>query len=527
MNAATWFSCVEHKVAIAIVWGTLLLLPACQIPKLSHPYPGPGLPGEFKKATGPDAPTALAAVVGGLAIASPTPESNSTENSAQLGIEQFYNDPVLTHLIHQALDSNRELKILDQEIQIASNEVLARRGAYLPFVGFNPGAGLDKSSLFSRNGAVDSGLNIAPGQAIPNPLGTYGAGVNVFWQVDIWRQLRNARDAAQRRFFASLEKRNYFVTRLVAEIAENYFNLMALDRRFATLDYIIELQEQSRKVAVAKKEAARGTELPVQRFQAEVRKNQSEKLIIRQEIIEVENRINFLLNRFPEPVERSSAGFLDMDIHALDVGVPSQLLANRPDIRQAERELAATGLDVKVARARFFPTVTLTGGVGYEAFNLRYFFNPEAIAANVVGNLTAPLINKRAIQADYLTANARQLEAAYNYQRVILNAFTEVVNRVSKAENYRRSLEIKRQQLEALDASVDLSTKLLQNASPGVDYLDVLFAQRDLRDAQVIVIDTKKQQLIAIVNAYQALGGGDLLPPPVIQQPPHVHWWWK
>ena len=201
------------------------------------------------------------------------------------------------------------------------------------------------------------------------------------------------------------------MTRLVADIAENYYALMALDKRLANLDQTIELQEQSLEIAKAKMDAGRGTELAVQRFQAEVRKNQSEKLIVQQEIIEAENRINFLVDRFPQPVERNTAGFFDLSIHPLSVGVPAQLLQNRPDIRQAERELEAAGLDVKVARAHFFPRLDITGGIGYQAFNPKYLFNPEALIYNAAGELAAPLINKAAIQAEYLTANARQLQS--------------------------------------------------------------------------------------------------------------------
>src|SRR5205085_8974885 len=127
------------------------------------------------------------------------------------------------------------------------------------------------------------------------------------------------------------------------------------------------------------------------------------------------------------------------------------------------------------------------------------FWTPEALVVNVAGELTAPLINKKAIKADYLSANARQLQSVYNYQRVILNAFTEVVNRVSRVQNYSKSIEVKKQQVKSLEASVDAAGKLFQAARPGADYLDVLIAQRDLVEARLILIETKLQQLSAIV----------------------------
>jgi len=465
----------------ALALGGILSLPGCHIPDLCGPEPGRALPSDFSG-------------------------RQTAENSAYVGFEEFFNDQTLTCLIAEGLAGNQELKILWQEVQIANNEVLKRRGAVFPFVTLGTRAGLEKSSTFTRAGAVDSQLNLS-GHSFPDPLPDFLVAANVTWEVDIWRALRNARDAAALRYLGTSDGRNYVVTRLVAEIAENYYGLMALDKRLETLDATIALQEQSLQIAIAKKEAARGTELAVQRFQAEVQKNQSEKLIVRQEIVETENRINFLLGRFPQPVPRTSTDFINLNLNSLKVGVPSQLLQNRPDIRKAERELAAAGLDVLVARSRFYPSLTLTGGVGYNAFNPKYLFiTPDALIANLAGDLVAPVLNKSAIKADYCTANAIQLEAIYDYQRTILNAFTEVINRISKVENYTQSIEIKKQQLASLEASVDNASRLFQNAR--AEYIEVLFAQRDYMEAKLVLIDTKKEQLSAIVNAYQALGGG-------------------
>lgn len=297
------------------------------------------------------------------------------------------------------------------------------------------------------------------------------------------------------------------VTRLVAEISENYFTLLALDSRLQTLDQTIAIQRLSLEIAEAQKAAGRGTELAVRRFEAEVKKNQSEQSLIAQEIVEVENRINFLVGRYPQPVERPQVQFVDLHLNALSSGIPSQLLQNRADIRQAEREVAAAGLDVKVARARFYPSLTLTSGLGWNAFSTGYLFKtPESLIYSVAGELVGPLINKRAIQAAYLSANAAQLQSIYEYQQTVLTAHIEVVNYMTRVENYRRSIEAKRQQLESLEAAVESATQLFQSAR--TEYLEVLLAQRELMEARMVLIDVKQEQLSSIVNAYQALGGG-------------------
>ncbi len=484
---------MKHVIATAIVCSMVLVLPGCHIiPVLRSPQPPPPLPERINGST-------------------------TLENSAELKIEEFYHDQALRNLIHQGLLNNRELKILNEEVQIAQNEILARSGAYLPFATLGGGAGLSRFSRFTIEGAGQLDDPYLPGKFFPNPMGNFIGGVNLAWQLDIYRQLRNARDAAAQRYVAAFDRRNFFVTQLVAEIAANYYDLLSFDKRLQNLDRVIELNENSLKIAQARLLAARGNLLAVQRFEAEVRKNQSQKLIVNQDIIQAENRINFLVNRFPQPVERESVGFTDyydLNIHSLSVGVPSQLLQNRPDIRQAERDLVAAGLDVTVARVNFFPQLVLNGGVGLQAFSLRYMFEPTAVIGNIAGGLVGPLVNFRAIRAQYLTANARQLQAIYNYQRVVLEAFTEVINRLTKVENYSTSIAIKKSQVERLEASVETANRLYQNAQ--TEYIDVLFAQRDLWDARAVLIETKQAQLSAIVAAYQALGGGwERVPPPV------------
>ncbi len=429
------------------------------------------------------------------------------ENSAQLPQAAFYNDPYLFGLITDTLTGNQELKILSEEIRIAGNETYARSGEYLPFVSLGAGAGLEKPGQHTRAGAVEEQLEVAPGTGFPDPLGDFRVGATASWEIDIWKKLRTAQRAAAVRYLATQEGRTYIVTRVVAEVAENYYTLLALDNRLETLQATIAIQQQSLTVARAKKEAGRATELAVQRFQAEVQKNLSERSIIQQEIVETENRINFLAGRYPQPVERIRVEFVDVNLTTLGAGVPSELLLNRADIREAERQVAAAGLDVQVARTRFYPSLNLTAGLGWNAFSTGYLFQtPESLAYGLAGELVGPLINKRAIKAAYASANAAQLQAIYNYQQTVLQAHIEVVNQITKVENYRRSIEVKKRQLESLTASVDVAGKLFQNAR--AEYVEVLLAQRELMEAKMQLIDIKKEQLGAVVNAYQALGGG-------------------
>jgi outer membrane protein TolC len=191
----------------------------------------------------------------------------------------------------------------------------------------------------------------------------------------------------------------------------------------------------------------------------------------------------------------------------VNTGIPAQLLANRPDIKQAELELTAAKLDVKVARAEFYPSLGISAGVGFNAFKPSYLFKtPESLLYSLAGDIAAPLINKNAIRAEFNNANARQLQALYNYERTILNAYVEVSTQLSNISNLEKSYDLKSKQVDALTRSIDISNDLFKSAR--ADYLEVLMTQRDALDSKLELVETKKSQLNAVVNIYRGLGGG-------------------
>lgn len=433
--------------------------------------------------------------------------STDSTNTANIKWRDFFGDSYLNALIDTALNNNQELNIVKQEIEISRNEVRARKGEYLPFVGLRGGAGVDKVARYTNIGAMEATTEIKPGKEMPDPLPDYAFGAYANWEVDIWHKLRNAKKAAVQRYLSSIEGRNFMVTHLVAEIANSYYELLVLDNQLDIINQNIAIQTNALEIMKLQKEATRVTELAVRRFEAQVLKTRSLQYDIKQRIIEAENRINFLVGRFPQPVARATRNIEELVPKTIQSGLPSQLLANRPDIRQAELDLSATKLDVKVARARFYPSLGITAGVGYQAFNPKFLLNtPESMLYNLAGDLAAPLVNRNAIKAAYLNANAKQVQAAYNYERTILRGYIEVANQLSRIGNLEKSFDLKEKQVAALQRSVNISNDLFKSAR--ADYMEVLLTQRDALEARFELVETRMQQMNAMVNIYQALGGG-------------------
>lgn len=433
-------------------------------------------------------------------------KTNDSNNIADLNWRTYFEDKNLIALIDTALQNNQEINILQQEIDIRKNEIRAKKGEYLPSLNLAAGAGLEKAGRYTRFGAVDEQLEIKQGKPIPEPLTDLMVGAYATWEIDVWKKLRNGKKAAITRYLASKEGKNFMITNLIAEIAQSYYELMRLDNTLQIIEANIKIQSDALNVVRLQKESAKVSQLAVNRFEAQLLNTQNLQYIIKQEIVETENRINFLTGRYPHPLTRSSTNFIDLPITTVQAGIPSQLLANRPDIKQAELQLAASKLDVKSARANFYPSIHLQSGVGFQAFNPSYLIAPKSLLYNLAGDLVAPLINRSAISAAYKTANAQQIQAVYQYEKTILNAYVDVINQLNKMDNYAQSYSTKKQEVELLMQSVNIANSLFNSAR--ADYAEVLLTQREALNSKMELLEIKMKQLNTQVNIYRALGGG-------------------
>jgi NodT family efflux transporter outer membrane factor (OMF) lipoprotein len=427
--------------------------------------------------------------------------SREAARAPQVDWGQFFTDPTLRGLIAAALQNNQELNIVALEVEVAQSEVTARQGEFLPKLGLKLGAGLEKVGRDTSQGVSDEA------HGLPEHLPDFGASLFASWEVDVWKKLRNATKAAVLRYLSSVEGKNFAVTVLVGELANSYFELMALDAQLEVLKQNIEIQKDALAVVRLQKEAAKATELAVKRFEAEVLKNESRLFDTQQRIVETENRINFLVGRFPQHVERASRSFSQWVPMVARAGIPAQLLENRPDVRQAELELAAADLDVEVARASFYPSLEIRAAVGYQAFDLlRLLTTPASLFYNAAADLAAPLLNRKAIVAAYASADAKQRQAVFHFERAILKGYVEVANQLAMVENLDQGFRLRSREVEKLNQAVSISSELFRSVR--ADYMEVLTTRRDALESQMELIEIKQRQMAAVVGLYQALGGG-------------------
>jgi outer membrane protein, multidrug efflux system len=433
--------------------------------------------------------------------------SVDTANVATMDWRKYFPDSVLVNLIDTALSNNFDLLIVLQRIEMAHADVRFSKGLVFPYISVYGNTGLQKFGKYTMDGAGNNGLVIYKDQIIPEHLPDYSLGLQTSWEIDLWDKLNNRKKAAVARFLGSIEAKNLVVTTVISDISYAYYELLALDNEYKIINETILLQEKALEYSKVQKQAGALNELAVKQFEAQLLNSNSLKINILQQISECENKINLLIGRYPRHIDRDSLSFSNPLPGQIKVGIPANLLQNRPDIRQAELEVMASKADTKAAKAAFYPSLNINGTLGFQSFQTNLLFKtPESLAYGILGSLTSPLINRSAIKAEFTRANAAQMEALYNYQKTVINGYVEVYNEIVNIKNLEKVYELKTLENNALTSSVEISYDLFRTGR--ANYLEVLIAQQKALDSNMQLINAKKMQFDSMINIYKSLGGG-------------------
>ncbi len=434
-----------------------------------------------------------------------TPLLEGSVSSASISWRSFFSDPYLVTLIETALANNQEFNIAIQDIEIAASEVKERQSEYLPKVGLGFGASYIRPSENTPEGVLDK---LTEREFFKYPDYNLNLGPSLSWEVDIWKRLRNAKEAARMRMLAQYEVRNFLISRLVTEIARNYYELMALDTSLKILDQNISIQEAAFIKMQTLKKYAKANQLAVNRFEAQLNKTRSQRAETNQSIVEKENRLKFLSGIYSEaPILRHSEEFMTIPVNELQTGVPAQLLENRADIRQAEAVIKAAKLDLKSVKAQLYPNLTIKAGTGFSGWNPQLLFrSPESLLWNAMGDFTVPLINRKAILARMQIADANQSKAVLTYEQTLLNAYTDVLNQVSNIRNMEKAFDTKKREVVLLEEAIVKANSLFKYAK--ATYVEVLLTQEEKLNSEKELVAVKMDLVGSKVDLYRALGGG-------------------
>lgn len=426
-------------------------------------------------------------------------------------IKAFFSDSILVSLIDTAFNNNFDLQMTLQKIEVARAGVRFTKGLGKPDLAANIAVGQRRFGKYTVDGVGNFdtrfSTNIDGKQQIPDPIiPDYYVGLQSSWEIDLWGKLKSQKASAATKLLASEFGKNLVISELVALVASNYYELLILDNELDILEENIILQDRAFEIVKVLKQSGQANQLGVDLLNAQLLSSKALKVEVKQEIIEAESRVNFLLGRYPQTVSRSKVAWADVIPPKLTAVIPSSLLGNRPDIKQAEFELLATNANLFTAKAAFYPSLNLTGGLGLQSFRAIVLLNPASFAMNTFGGLTAPLANRRQIIADLMASKADQKMAYINYQKTIVNSFTEVYNQLNAIQNTNEIYGLKTQEVEVLKQSINNSAELFRSGR--ATYLEVITSQKNALQSQVELINLKKRQYNAVIGLYKSLGGG-------------------
>jgi len=428
-------------------------------------------------------------------------------SAASVDQAAFFADDTLLALITEALAGNPDLQIAVERVELARAAVTRVTAPLWPTLSVRTDAGLTRWPRYTVEGAGNAGTDITRGRAVPNPVGDLSLGFEAGWEADLWGRLRRARDAARTEVLASREGANLVVTGLVEAVAAAYVELVALDDVSEVLAKTIVRQAEAVLMMRAQKEAGRTTELAVKQFEAQLAATRAQAAATVRQVRELESALVALVGRTSGGVVRSREYLRRGDDATPSVGAPSDLLRNRPDVREAELRIQAAGLSVDAARAAYYPRLTLSTGVSYRAFEPRYLFStPQSLGYQAFAGVSLPLLNLGDLDADLTEAEATRVQAIHAYRGTVQRAFAEVQAGLAGVEQASEVVSERQRRQAAIAGTVDAADALFRAGK--ASYLEVLLAQQGSLEAEIELIEALRDRHLARIGLYKALGGG-------------------
>ncbi|MBL7931010.1 MAG: efflux RND transporter permease subunit [Bacteroidia bacterium] len=423
----------------------------------------------------------------------------------------FFADPYLSSLIDSALVRNFDLNIAKQRIEASRAGIRFTRGIRLPELDLAISSGQRKFGSYTMDGVGNYDTRFSPNldekRQLPDPIPDYFVGIHSTWEIDLWGKLKDKKKAALARFISSQHGKDLIQTSLIAEIATAYFELQALDKEADILEDNINLQQSALDVIISQKEAGKSNQLGVELVLAQLLNSKAVLAEVQQKRIEYESQLNFLSGKYPGVVQREMRTDNPALLTALTAGIPSDLLVNRPDIRQAEMDLMASHADLSAARKAFYPTFNISAFLGAQSFNALLLAEmPASMAYNILGGLTAPLMNRRKLKAELMTVKAEQKQAYINYEKKVVGAFMEVYNALNNIKNNKLMLDLKNEEVTILKQSALTAAELFK--ANRANYLEVILSQKNALQSQLELVNFEKRQNISMISLYRSLGGG-------------------
>ena len=399
-------------------------------------------------------------------------------STASVSWDLIFTDPFLQEWIRTGLDYNTDLNVARLKVQEAEAALLSARWALLPGADFNAQGGL-------------------PGQ--------FSASIGASWQADIFGGLRNAKRKAKAALEQSHAYRQAVQTQLVATIADSYYTLLMLDEQLMISSRTMKTWDESIRTLEALKRAGKTNEAAVLQAKANKLSVEASILTLERNILATENSLCALVGIVPMPITRGTLGQQHLP-ETLSAGVPAELLSRRPDVRQAELDLAQAFYGVNSAKAAFYPDITLSGAFGWTTGNGNIVLDPGSLIANFIAGLTQPVFGRGANKARLQAAKARQEQAAYTFRQSLLDAGVEVNNALNMWQTAKKRVELDKKQIVSLQAAVWNTQLLMKHGN--ADYLEVLTAQKNLLQAELTEASDRFDEIRSVINLYQALGGG-------------------